>query len=128
VYYFIVNNYQPGDKLFFFGFSRGAFAACVLANFVAWLGVLLKGDGAHKKAVKAYKDGKLGAFRVKKIKPNESCDRKDGDLTLCAYEVGIEVVGCWDTVASLGIPLWPATNAGGVSEKYKHFDASLVKG
>ena len=57
--------------------------------------------------MKAYKDGKLDTFRGKKIKLNESSDRAEGDLTPRAYQVEIEVVGCWDTVASLDIPLWP---------------------
>lgn len=40
----------------------------------------------------------------------------------------VKVVGCWDTVASLGVPWQPLTNAGGVSGDRKHFDGSLVEG
>ena len=32
IYDFISNNYQPGDELFFFGFSRGAFTVRSVAN------------------------------------------------------------------------------------------------
>lgn len=109
-YTFLVNNYQPGDKLFIFGFSRGAFAAQALANLVARLGVLLRRD---MEAIGAYLDGKLDDFKVKKISPNKSCDFPQGDLTRYAYDVDIEVVGCWDT---------------GVSSGYEHLDTSLVKG
>ena len=117
-YAFIMDNYLPGDELFIIGFSRGAFAARVLANFVARLGVLLRG-GPRRKAFKAYQDGKLDNFQVTKINPDQPCNLANWDHTQAprAYEVEIEVVGCWDTIASLG-----------VSEEYKHFDASLVKG
>jgi len=64
-YAFIMNNYRPGDELFIFGFSRGAFAARVLANFVARLGVLLIG-GPRWKAFRAYQEGKLDDFQVTK--------------------------------------------------------------
>jgi uncharacterized protein (DUF2235 family) len=33
-YTVIMDNYLPGDELFIIGFSRGAFVARVLANFV----------------------------------------------------------------------------------------------
>jgi hypothetical protein len=130
-YTFVRLNYKPGDQLFIFGSSRGAFAARVLANLIARLGVLIKRDDAHEKAMKAYKDGKLDAFKVEKIKPNESSDlsETEKDFVPRAYEVEIEVVGCWDTVSRLDSSRWwPLTDSGGISGKYKHFDASLVKG
>ncbi len=129
-YAFIMNNYLPGDELFIFGFSRGAFAARVLANFVARLGVLLRG-GPRRKAFRAYQDGKLDDFQVTKVNPDQPCDLAKWDHTQAprAYEVEIEVVGCWDTIAGLCVPLWPVMmNAGGVSKEYKYLDASLVKG
>jgi uncharacterized protein (DUF2235 family) len=128
-YTFIMNNYQSDDKLFIFGFSRGAFTARVLANIVARLGVILKSySWAFKDIMKAYKDDKLDDYPVKKQKPNETWGPENGDFTPRVYEVEIEVVGCWDTVASLGVPRKPVTNAGGVSGEYEHFDGSLVKG
>ncbi len=33
-YRFLVENFEPGDELFFFGFSRGAFTARSTAGFV----------------------------------------------------------------------------------------------
>jgi uncharacterized protein (DUF2235 family) len=131
-YTFIVNNYQPGDELFIFGFSRGAFTARVLANIVARLGIILKRYSWELKDImKKYKDGKLDYYldsnNLKKQKPGKKWGPENGDSTPRAYEVEIEVVGCWDTVASLGVPDL-VTNPGGVSGKYEHFDGSLVKG
>ena len=39
-YRFIVHNYQPGDKLYFFGFSRGAFTVRSLAGFIRNCGII----------------------------------------------------------------------------------------
>lgn len=41
-YSFIVDNYQEGDQLFFFGFSRGAYTARTVAAFVNYIGILSK--------------------------------------------------------------------------------------
>jgi hypothetical protein len=118
-YAFLMNNYQIGDKLFFFGFSRGAFTARVLANIVTRLGIISKiYSRAFGDTVEAFKNGTLADHdnKMKERNPN------------WVHKVEIEMVGCWDTVASLGIPWNPLANPGGVSGKYKHFDGSLVKG
>ena len=39
-YMFIAQNYYPGDEIFLFGFSRGAYTARSLAGFIAACGVL----------------------------------------------------------------------------------------
>ena len=39
-YEFLVKNYMPGDAIFLFGFSRGAYTARVLAGFINTLGLL----------------------------------------------------------------------------------------
>ena len=39
-YRFVVENWRPGDRLFLFGFSRGAFAARVVAALLHRVGVL----------------------------------------------------------------------------------------
>ncbi|CBQ70123.1 conserved hypothetical protein [Sporisorium reilianum SRZ2] len=46
-YSFIVDNYQPGDELFFFGFSRGAYTARCITGFITWCGVLSKVEMTH---------------------------------------------------------------------------------
>jgi hypothetical protein len=103
-YNFIMNNYCDGDEIFIFGFSRGAFIARVLANFIARLGVFCKLNFTWKlkDAWKEYMD-EAGPWRTwPKIK----------------------VVGCWDTVASVGLPILMFD-----SEKiYAYLDGSLISG
>ncbi len=38
-YNFLANNYNPGDEIFFFGFSRGAYTARATAGLVACVGI-----------------------------------------------------------------------------------------
>jgi uncharacterized protein (DUF2235 family) len=38
VYAFLVNNYVPGDEIFLFGFSRGAFTARSIAGLIGSIG------------------------------------------------------------------------------------------
>lgn len=129
-YRFIMDNYRFGDEISFFGFSRGAFTARVIANMVARLGVILKADTwALEDAIRAHKDGHLDDYA-------STCDVISGEIenqTIPAsiprvYKAEIEVVGCWDTVANFGAPWNTLANPGGVSGVYQHFDASLVKG
>jgi hypothetical protein len=44
LYRFIVYNYQSGDELYFFGFSRGAFTVRSLAGFMNLVGLVQKDD------------------------------------------------------------------------------------
>lgn len=134
-YTFVMNNYLPGDELFIFGFSRGAFTARVLANIIARLGVFSKRySWAFKIALEEYKKGPEAFEKyTRDLKGKMELDRKywrpeRGEYLPRVYEVKVKVVGCWDTVASLGIPWRPSSNAGGVSGAYQHFDGSLVKG
>ncbi len=44
---FLTNNYDQGDEIYAFGFSRGAATVRVVCNFVSWLGGLLSKDDAY---------------------------------------------------------------------------------
>ncbi|KAJ7630898.1 hypothetical protein FB45DRAFT_1058820 [Roridomyces roridus] len=46
-YAFIAHNYQPGDEIFLFGFSRGAYTARMVAMFIGEIGVLDRTDMDH---------------------------------------------------------------------------------
>jgi uncharacterized protein (DUF2235 family) len=95
-YRFLVDAYEPGDTLYLFGFSRGAFTARSLAGLVRNCGILHR-EHAHriKEAWALYRD------RVEKPTGTAST------LFRRAYarETGIHFIGVWDTVGSLGIPV-----------------------
>lgn len=39
-YKFLVNNYQPGDKIYMFGFSRGAYTIRLIITMIRYIGLL----------------------------------------------------------------------------------------
>ncbi|PWZ03482.1 hypothetical protein BCV70DRAFT_184479 [Testicularia cyperi] len=50
-YSFISDNYQPGDELFLFGFSRGAYTARCISGLINWCGILDKVEMSHFAAI-----------------------------------------------------------------------------
>lgn len=94
-YRFLVHNYEPGDQLYLFGFSRGAYTARSLAGLVRNSGILRPKEGHRIKEAWAL-------YRSRTEKPTGTA------TTLFrrayAHETGIHFIGVWDTVGSLGIP------------------------
>ncbi len=97
-YEFLVENYEPGDEIFLFGFSRGAFQARSLGGMIALCGIL---RGEHKarggEAWAAYQGAKSksGQAKIREVR------------ALAHHPVRIRCIGVWDTVGNLGIPLAP---------------------
>src|SRR4051794_28019569 len=99
-YAFIVDNYEPGDELFFFGFSRGAFTARSLAGLVRNSGILLRRDrDMVEDAYKLYRSRDPGNA------PWEAGAKRFRDEHACVPEPEITFIGVWDTVGALGIPV-----------------------
>jgi uncharacterized protein (DUF2235 family) len=98
-YTWIVDNYEPGDELFLFGFSRGAFTARSLVGFIRNCGILRPEHRGHvSKAYEFYRDrdpGKHPRTQVAQIF-RDTYARPDKPIIKC--------LGVWDTVGSLGIP------------------------
>lgn len=95
-YKFLIDTYEEGDRIFLFGFSRGAYTVRVLAGFLHLVGLLDKNQkNLSEYALKAYKqvaedsDFKI-ASRFKKI--------------TSARTVPIKFIGVWDTVSSVITP------------------------
>lgn len=95
-YRFLVDAYEPGDTVYLFGFSRGAFTARSLAGLVRNCGVLRREHADRIKEAWAL-------YRDRTEKPTGTAST----LFRRAYarETGIHFIGVWDTVGSLGIPL-----------------------
>jgi len=89
-YGYLMDRYQPGDKLFLFGFSRGAFTARALAGMLHKVGLLQKGSkNLIPYASKVYNDNSNDTIA------------KGFKATYC-HECKPHFIGVWDTVASLG--------------------------
>jgi uncharacterized protein (DUF2235 family) len=98
-YRFLVDSYEPGDELFFFGFSRGAFTARSTVGLVRNAGILCR---EHAERVdEAYA---LYRARDERTRPNGV----EAQLFRRMYshpDCDIHFVGVWDTVGALGIPI-----------------------
>ncbi len=97
-YRFLVQNYDPGDELFLFGFSRGAYTVRSLSGLLYNCGVL------HRKHA-----NRIGpAFELYKDRDIHPDDPESADFRrkyAVEPEPRVRFVGVWDTVGSLGIPL-----------------------
>ena len=96
-YRFIVQNYDEGDELFLFGFSRGAYTVRALAGLLNKCGILGR-DRAEEIP---------DAFRYYKCRGSKPCDkaaenwRERRGVTSRGV---VRFLGVWDTVGSRGIP------------------------
>jgi uncharacterized protein (DUF2235 family) len=111
--------YDPGDRIFLFGFSRGAFTVRTLSGMISACGVLNGGDFERAKDLRSAVDQAYGAYRAKyqslmsgvvgavarwpspDVAVNEFRDRYSDRLH---REVPIEFIGVWDTVDAVGMP------------------------
>ncbi|PWW24868.1 putative alpha/beta hydrolase family protein DUF2235 [Geodermatophilus normandii] len=92
----IVENYEPGDELWFFGFSRGAFTARSTAGLVRTAGVL---ERRHADRL----DEAYELYRCREAHPRGT----EARLYRRSYswEPEITFIGVWDTVGALGLPV-----------------------
>ncbi|MEP6699229.1 MAG: DUF2235 domain-containing protein [Verrucomicrobiota bacterium] len=96
-YRFLCQNYEPGDQIFLFGFSRGAYTARSLSGLIRNSGILKRGEESHEdEAVALYRD----------YAPEKRPDGKVASDFRAAhsYDAEIDFIGVWDTVGALGIP------------------------
>jgi uncharacterized protein (DUF2235 family) len=98
-YSFIVETYQPGDELYFFGFSRGAYTARSTVGLIHNCGIL---RSEHRnRLVEAYA---LYKSRDDHKKPC-GIEAKLFRRSYSYDDVKIRFVGVWDTVGAVGIPI-----------------------
>ena len=116
-YEWLIENYNDGDEIFIFGFSRGAFTARSLAGLVALEGILKAGSPiALTQLFNRYKKGNEESIWTLKDKEASGDTSKltDEEKWLLKYSqpAKVKVVGVWDTVGSVGVA---AGNIPGIS-------------
>ncbi|KAI0800498.1 hypothetical protein C8Q74DRAFT_1214409 [Fomes fomentarius] len=92
-YSFLMQNYEAGDKICLFGFSRGAYTARALAGMLHKVGLLPSHN--HQQIPFAYKM----YTRTDTIGWKQSVAFKKA---FC-IDVDIDFIGVWDTVNSVGV-------------------------
>ena len=99
-YRWLCNTWQPGDELYLFGFSRGAYTARTLGGMINKCGLLKPADGAQ--VSNADVSAAYDFYRDAGHRPR--------DPVAVAYRashsvtVDIHFIGVWETVGALGIP------------------------
>ena len=109
-YQWLIQNYNENDKIYLFGFSRGAYTARSLSGFISRCGLLQ--PGAPMAVAELY-----DLYRRKKITSSiRELKRKTETRKIDQFElherwmleysapVPILFIGVWDTVGALGIP------------------------
>jgi uncharacterized protein (DUF2235 family) len=112
-YTFLINHWEPGDRIFIFGFSRGAYCARAMAGLLNLIGVMRPGsENLVRYAVSNYarrnpkwrKDDWIKAKQFASVMSQEV----DGH-----FWVPVTYLGLWDTVKAPGILRrsmeWPFT-------------------
>ncbi|MFC1958394.1 DUF2235 domain-containing protein [Chloroflexota bacterium] len=92
-YEYLMNVFEPKDKVFIFGFSRGAYTARALAGMIHQFGILQKGS----KNLIPY----VSKMYFKKDK-DKDFEIIDGFKNTFSNECKIHLIGLWDTVGALG--------------------------
>jgi len=116
-YRFLMLNYQPGDEIFLFGFSRGAYTARSLAGMVRKCGILhMDAADRYREAVSLYTDDRHpddeGPVRF----------RRESSV-MGEQPTPIQFIGVWDTVGALGIPVRGLRSL--TAHKYRFHDVEL---
>jgi uncharacterized protein (DUF2235 family) len=115
-YRFLVESYEPGDDIYLFGFSRGAFTARSTAGLIRNSGILRRDqiDRIHE----AY-----ALYRARTAHP------RGVEATLFrrsySHDVGIRFVAVFDTVGALGIPDLGFGIARLFNRRYRFHDTEL---
>lgn len=94
-YSWLAREWRPGNPLFFFGYSRGAFAVRSLAGMIGRVGLLTHAHASRKNVEHAWQLYRNGA--------DEDVERLDP--ALCHADVPIRMIGVFDTVMALGVRL-----------------------
>ena len=105
-YEWLTENYNPNDRIFLFGFSRGAFTARSLAGFISKCGLLKPGSPVSlKQLYDRYREG-LGVHTIRELKNVAVADRTFEEKWLLEYSMPIPIFfqGVYDTVGALGVP------------------------
>ncbi|MFL6778471.1 MAG: DUF2235 domain-containing protein [Sphingomicrobium sp.] len=126
IYRFVCRNYRPGDSIYCFGFSRGAFTIRLVAGMIAKKGVVIYDTDTELEARTLDVLREYSAANNPNILPTARINRaiRDGLVKLkrlifgpklppkrMTAPVPITFLGVWDTVAAYGGPSAEVTRA-----------------
>jgi uncharacterized protein (DUF2235 family) len=141
-YRFLIFNYSPGDEIYVFGFSRGAFTARSFVGMLSYCGILARRSaGKATEAIELYRARKDTAAYAQ----TAMCFRRDYSPEICvsdaeaqwrlenvpdylptsAPHLKVAYLGVWDTVGALGVPA-TFTLLNPLNLRYRFHDTNLT--
>ena len=128
-YIFLMQNYRPGDQIYLFGFSRGAFTARALAGVVNLFG-LLRPELANMVPTLLH----IYFLKRETQEQRDAVKNEAEEIQRLFVEpkfnnVWIHFIGVWDTVASIGMPPFDKQITGSPTikgKKFKHVRQALA--
>src|SRR5690606_39564319 len=131
---FINLNYEPGDQIYLFGFSRGAYTVRSLAGLLRKCGVLRREHvDKSREALELYRHRETTAdtflaarFRASHAIAWPRLNQDGATIDTPPVDLRIRYVGVWDTVGSLGIPRVLPISIG-LNDGYRFHDTALSR-
>lgn len=97
-YRFLIANYEVGDEIYLFGFSRGAYTARSIGGMLRKCGII------RRETVDQYRPA-LDLYLEQEVTPGSDRAKKFRSDFAVADETPIQCIGVFDTVGALGIPV-----------------------
>ena len=129
-YTFLANNYEDGDEIYLFGFSRGAFTARAVSGLIQHFGLIRAGqDNLLPTLLHLYfrerdSDTQKDEFKEAAEKVRHLFTPDD------RAQVWVHFIGVWDTVASIGLPPFDRQITGDPTmrdKRFRHVRQALAK-
>lgn len=140
-YRHLVFMYEPGDEIFIFGFSRGAFTARSLTGFIRSTGIVGRDDlSLIPRAVERYTTRNAADLNPQ---TDESAEFRSQTMRSCVATsereriwraengapgvplLRIAYLGVWDSVGALGVPRSVPILGSLTAKRYEFHDAAL---
>jgi uncharacterized protein (DUF2235 family) len=108
-YEWLIENYNDGDEIFIFGFSRGAYTARSLAGLITKLGILKPGSPIgvaqlYERYKRSDEQTIWELFELQDAGKLNDITLEERWMLKYSQRAKIKVVAVWDTVGSLGVP------------------------
>lgn len=91
----LASRYRAGDRIYLFGYSRGAYAVRCIAGMIDRIGLLRQECATHRRVKQAFRAYQHGI---------ETDATRAFRREYCHEAVDIACIGVWDTVKALGLP------------------------
>lgn len=99
-YVYLMKHYEEGDKIYLFGFSRGAYTVRMLAGMIKMYGILYSGNESHLEYIfNDYSRISVDPLKSERHKYFGLANRIKHSFS---HKPEIYFMGIWDTVVSIG--------------------------